>query len=157
MKCGLFRRKDHEWRNFGGCRRKIHPNPGTGSRHPKCGGRAFTRSSSEEVSAEEVKLLKLLPGIVFLIYKVIHIYFKNQCKPFELQLSGINYIHDVVQPSPLSISKTSLPLKETVCPLSSNSSSPLPQALASFNLLFVPMNSPILGTSLTWTHIIFVF
>ena len=82
-------------------------------------------------------------------------YNSHKIKPFKnVQFSSIQYIHNVVQPPPVSGSKTcSAPPKEN--PLSVRHSGPifpLPQPLTIINLLSFSMDLPILDSSYKWNY-----
>ena len=68
--------------------------------------------------------------------------------------SGIKYIHIVVQPSPLSVSRALSSCKtETLHPLKNNYPIPSPpQALETTILFSVSMNLTALNTSCKWNH-----
>ena len=80
--------------------------------------------------------------------------------PFEsflgVQFGGIKHIHNVVQPSPPSVSRIRfISPVENLSPLNMNSPVLLPQPLAPTILLSVSINLTSLGTSQKWNHIIF--
>ena len=89
--------------------------------------------------------------IKYIKHKICH------CNHFKYNIQCIKYIHNTVQSSPLSISKTFLsPQIEILYPLSNNSHSPFPQFLVTSNLLSVYMNLPIVDILCKWNYIIFV-
>ena len=70
----------------------------------------------------------------------------------SVQLRGFQDFRNVMQPLPLSISKTfSLPQTETPCPLRVTPRSIAPRSLVPI-FLSVSMNFPVLGTSAEWKH-----
>lgn len=69
----------------------------------------------------------------------------------SIQCNGIRYIHIVVQPhySPLNSSSCKT---ETLCPVSNNSSFPLPITPGNYILLTISMHLTNLGTLYRWNH-----
>ena len=73
------------------------------------------------------------------------------------QFGGTKYIHIAVQPSPPSVSRTSLSSQPaTLSPLKTLTTQPLPPVPGTHHLLSVSVRLTPLGTSYGWNHIVFV-
>ena len=76
----------------------------------------------------------------------------------SVPISSINDIHDVVQPLPLSISKTFSSLQTDILyPLGNNSPFPPPPVFGNLSSTVCLSELPIIDISFKWSHTVFIF